>query len=146
MCCFERCDHFHVTELTLNTLAFATLKGLTIYETLTHCVDLGALPSPSFARMLIGKKDIDYKSEVAYPRRTVLDLALQYGRKLSLEDLMYQVTPMKPRYYSIASSNVKHPNEIRLVYRRVQVRSLYNIPSLIFHTGISINGSYSTQC
>ena len=74
--------------------------------------------------MLIGKKDIDYKSEVAYPRRTVLDLALQYGRSISLEDLLYQASPMKPRYYSIASSSVKHPNMIRLVYRRVQV-SLY---------------------
>jgi len=95
-------------------------KSLTIFETLTHCVDLGALPSPSFARMLIGKKDIDYKSEVAYPRRTVLDLALQYGRSISLEDLLYQASPMKPRYYSIASSSVKHPNMIRLVYRRVQ--------------------------
>lgn len=104
-------------------------QGLTVFETLTHCVDLGALPSPSFARMLIGKKDIDYKSEVAYPRRTVLDLALQYERKMSLEDLLYQVTPMKPRYYSIASSNIKHPNEIRLVYRRVQVSLRYSFPS-----------------
>lgn len=98
-----------------------TSQGLTIFETLTHCVDLGALPSPAFARMIIGKKDIDYKSEVAYPRRTVLDLALQHRRTLSLEDLLFQATPMKPRYYSIASSNIKHPNEIRLVYRRVQV-------------------------
>ncbi|KAL7486275.1 hypothetical protein ACHAW6_011863 [Cyclotella cf. meneghiniana] len=95
-------------------------KGLTVYETLTHCVDLGALPSPSFARMIIGRKDLDYKAEVAYPRRTVLDLILQHGRRLSLEDLLFQAVPMKPRYYSIASSNVKHPNEIRLVYRRVK--------------------------
>eukprot|EP00804_Cyclotella_cryptica_P019785 CCRYP_009675-RA/>CCRYP_009675-RA protein AED:0.30 eAED:0.30 QI:244/1/1/1/1/1/6/966/690 len=95
-------------------------KGLTVYETMTHCVDLGALPSPSFARMITGRKDIDYKAEVAYPRRTALDLILQYDRRLSLEDLLFQVAPMKPRYYSIASSNIKHPNEIRLVYRRVK--------------------------
>ena len=71
--------------------------------------------------MITGKKDIDYKSEIAYPRRTVLDLALQHGCRLSLEDFLFQAAPMKPRYYSIASSNIKHPNEIRLVYRRIQV-------------------------
>jgi NADPH-ferrihemoprotein reductase len=76
--------------------------------------------------MIIGRKDIDYKAEVAYPRRTVLDLILQHGRRLSLEDLLFQVVPMKPRYYSIASSNMKHPNEIRLVYRRVKVSWIYD--------------------
>ena len=86
-----------------------------------HCTDLGALPSPSFARMILQRQDIDYKADIAYPRRTVLDLLLQHGRNLSLEDLLFQITPMKPRYYSIASSNIKHPSEIRLVYRKVKV-------------------------
>jgi sulfite reductase alpha subunit-like flavoprotein len=37
--------------------------GLTVYETLSHCTDLGALVSPNFARMILQGKDIDYKAE-----------------------------------------------------------------------------------
>lgn len=99
---------------------FYLCQGLTIYETLSHCVDLGASPSPSFARKILGKNNVDYKNEIAYPRRTMLDLLLQNNRRISLEDLLFQCTPMRPRYYSIASSNTKHPNEIRLVYRPVK--------------------------
>jgi NADPH-ferrihemoprotein reductase len=99
-------------------------KGLTIAETLTHCVDLGALPSASFARLIVRRKDIDYKSEIAYPRRTIIDLLGEQGppetRKLPLEDFLYNVVPMKPRYYSIASSRQNRPHEVVLAFRPVR--------------------------
>jgi len=94
-------------------------KGLTINETLTHCVDLGATPSPSFARFLLGRKDIDYRTDIALARRTVIDLLGEQGpeKKIALEDLLYELPPMKPRYYSIASSSLMRPDEIVLVFR-----------------------------
>ncbi|KAL3908959.1 MAG: hypothetical protein SGILL_008281 [Bacillariaceae sp.] len=94
-------------------------KGLTVYETLSHCVDLGATPSPSFARAILGKKEIDYKNDIAHSRRTVIDLLGERGpnEKISVEDLLYELPPMKARYYSIASSSLASPNEIVLVFR-----------------------------
>ena len=94
--------------------------GLTIYETFSHCIDLGAVPSPSFARMILGRKDLEYKNEIAMPRRTVIDLLRESGKRLSLEDVLYNMTPMRPRYYSIASSSLSHPKEIYLAFRPVK--------------------------
>ncbi|CAJ1954095.1 unnamed protein product [Cylindrotheca closterium] len=105
--------------------------GITVMETLMHCVELGAPPSPLFARTLLGRKDMDYKEEIAIPRRTIIDLVLEQKRKnngtgkLSLEDLLYQASPMKPRYYSIASSNVQYPHTIHLAYRPIKYVSSY---------------------
>jgi len=95
-------------------------KGLTVTETLSHCIDLGAPPSPSFARIILNRKDVDYVKEISNPRRTVIDLCQQTGTKLTFEDFIHNAVPIKPRYYSIASSNIKHPNEIILVYRPVR--------------------------
>ena len=86
--------------------------GLTLYETLSFCVDLGATPSPQFVRSMTASVPrtatvtaIDhYKEQVAVPRRTTLDLALELGARLSLEDVLYNLPPLQPRYYSIASS------------------------------------------
>eukprot|EP00529_Nitzschia_sp_RCC80_P001677 CAMPEP_0113481714 /NCGR_PEP_ID=MMETSP0014_2-20120614/22549_1 /TAXON_ID=2857 /ORGANISM="Nitzschia sp." /LENGTH=879 /DNA_ID=CAMNT_0000375215 /DNA_START=10 /DNA_END=2649 /DNA_ORIENTATION=- /assembly_acc=CAM_ASM_000159 len=109
--------------------------GLTVLETLLHCVDLEAPPSPSFARMILGRKQVDYRSEIAKPRRTVLDLLLEKNHPLdtgndddenrrqaliSLEDLLYNLTPMKPRYYSISSSSIANPDKILLAYRPIK--------------------------
>jgi sulfite reductase alpha subunit-like flavoprotein len=95
-------------------------RGLTVTETLSHCIDLGAPPSPSFSRMILGRKDVDYIKEIATPRRTVIDLCQQAGTKLTFEDFIHNAVPIKPRYYSIASSSIKFPNEIILVYRPVR--------------------------
>ena len=94
--------------------------GLTIEETLMYCVDLGAPPSPSLSRKLLGRKDLDYKREVAEPRRTVIELMKESGLPLSLEELLFNLPAMKPRYYSIASSPLVHPNQIYLTYRPVK--------------------------
>eukprot|EP00980_Cylindrotheca_fusiformis_P013212 scaffold3359_cov123-Cylindrotheca_fusiformis.AAC.16 len=94
--------------------------GISIMETLVHCIDLGALPSPALSRFILGRKTVDYKREIAEPRRTIIDLLHETGTKLSLEDFLYMATPMRPRYYSIASSSVKHPSEIQLTYRPVK--------------------------
>lgn len=98
--------------------------GLTVHETLSHCIDLGAPPSPSFARRLLNRSQggLDYKQEIAIPRRTILSLMIQGGtvEKLALEDLLYQATPMKPRYYSIASSTLKDPHQFQLTFRPVK--------------------------
>ncbi len=92
--------------------------GLTVYETLQHCVDLSASPSLSFARAILDRNNIDYKTMIDEPRRTTLDLLLEpASRKLSLSELLFQLPPMRPRYYSISSSPNVHPNEIRIVYR-----------------------------
>ena len=48
--------------------------GLTVYETLRHCVDLQAPPSPAWARALTHNHKLDYKNEIDRPRRTVLEL------------------------------------------------------------------------
>ncbi|KAL7534052.1 hypothetical protein ACHAWF_004706, partial [Thalassiosira exigua] len=93
--------------------------GITVAETLSHCVDLGALPSPGVCRAILGRKQLDYLHEIANPRRTILDLCRQSGTKLSLEDFLHSAAPMKPRYYSIASSNLSHPDEVHLVFRPV---------------------------
>jgi NADPH-ferrihemoprotein reductase len=117
-------------------------KGLTVYETLSHCVDLGAMPSPAFARMLLGRKDLEYKNEIANPRRTVIDLLHESGRRLSLEDLLHNLAPMKARYYSIASSSIASPDEIRLAFRPVKYMSSRGIlregvcTSYLSHKGV----------
>jgi NADPH-ferrihemoprotein reductase len=94
--------------------------GLTVHETLQHCVDLSASPSLSLARAILGQ-EVDYKTTIDEPRRTTLDLLLEPGsRKLSLSELLCLLPPMRPRYYSISSSPNVHPNEIRIVYRPVK--------------------------
>ena len=94
--------------------------GLTVYETLSHCVDLGAPPSPSFARKLLNRNQLDYKQDIIGPRCTILSSLIKGGTEISLEDLLYQSTPMKPRYYSIASSPLEDPSQVRLTFRPVK--------------------------
>ena len=94
--------------------------GLTVEETIMYCIDLGAPPSPSLARKLLGRKDIDYRREVAEPRRTVIELIKESGLSVSLEELFFNLPPMQPRYYSIASSPLVHPNQIYITYRPVK--------------------------
>lgn len=115
--------------------------GLSVYETLSHCADLGAQVSPNFARMILQQKVIDYKAEIARPRRTLIELLLQHKRKLSLEDLLFQIAPMRPRYYSIASSSVKHPTKIRLLYRKIKyVTSLGSLREGVCTSYLSYKG------
>jgi len=97
--------------------------GITLSETLKHCVDLSAVPPPNVARLLLGRQQIDYKTEIANPRRTVLDLVSEASRPFALEEILYNLPPMKARYYSIASSSLVHPNEVYLVYRPVSYTS-----------------------
>lgn len=107
--------------------------GITLTETLRHCVDLSGVPSPGFARHLLGRAKIDYKNDIAMPHRTVLDLMAESGRSFALEEILYNLPPMKARYYSIASSSLVHPEEIYLVYRPVQ----YTSSRGNLHSGVS---------
>lgn len=100
--------------------AYPYPTGLTVYETLSHCVDLSAVPSPAMSRFLMNRKTIDYKEEIAKPRRTVLTLLRENRNPISLEDMLFALTPIRGRYYSIASSVRNHPNEVYLVYRPVR--------------------------
>lgn len=97
--------------------------GISIYETMSHCVDLGAVPSPSMARFLLQRKEIDYKRDIALPRRTVLDLMHQSGNVAPLQDLLHLLPKIQPRYYSIASSPKRHPSQVIVTYRPVKYLS-----------------------
>jgi len=69
--------------------------GITLTETLRHCVELTAAPSPAFARHILGRPKLDYKNEIAKPHRTVLDLMAEAGRQFALEEILYNLPPMK---------------------------------------------------
>ena len=94
--------------------------GISVYEALTHCVDLGALPSPSLARYLLQADNIDYKGDIAAPRRTILNLIHEVGIAPPLQDLLHMLPKMQPRYYSIASSPKVHPHQVVVTYRPVK--------------------------
>lgn len=126
------------TQATSNETVYPHPVGITIYETLRHCVDLQALPSPSLARWLTGKgrDELDYKRDVLVPQRTVLELLLESVEPvISLSDLLYQLPPLQPRYYSIASSNLAHPDTIYLTYRPVK----YMTARGVIRRGVSTN-------
>ena len=112
-------DPHAVISESNNSESYPYPKGVTLTETLSHCIDLGAQPTPTLSRMILGRKDIDYVNEIAKQRRTIIDLCYEANAKLSLEDFLYHSVPMKPRYYSIASSSMKSPAEIHLVFRPV---------------------------
>lgn len=114
--------HTIVEGTTESSHPYPHPTGLSVHETLSHCVDLGAQPSPAVCRYILGRQNIDYKKEISDARRTLLDLVLEGGeRKIALEDLLYSLTPMKGRYYSISSSSLAAiPNEVRLTYRPVK--------------------------
>lgn len=101
--------------------AYPHFTGVSLYDTMRYLVDLQAPPSPRLARSLMGRDDIDYKEQVFIPRQSPLALLKQSGRKdVALEDLLYQLPAMTPRYYSIASSPMVHPHTIYLTYRPVR--------------------------
>jgi NADPH-ferrihemoprotein reductase len=99
--------------------------GITIFETLSHCVDLGAAPPPSLSRFLLRRNDIDYRQDIALPRRTVLELIHEAGTASvpALQDLLHLLPKMQPRYYSIASSPKAHPDKVFITYRPVKYLS-----------------------
>lgn len=144
--------HAIVSENNNNNESYPYPTGITIVETLSHCVDLGALPSPGFSRMILGRKELDYANEIANPRRTVIDLCHQAGTQLSLEDLLYNAVPMRPRYYSIASSSIKCPDEILLVFRPVHYMTSKGYlregvcTSYLCHKGALQKGSHDLAC
>jgi len=94
--------------------------GVTVEETLLHCVDLTHPPSPSFARSILGRKDINYKEDIAATRVTPIELIRASGNAPSLEELLFNLPPMQPRYYSIASSPKVHNREIYITFRPVK--------------------------
>lgn len=94
--------------------------GISLYDTLRYCVDLTAPPGPRFARLLTGREDLHYKQDIFDAHATPLSLIKQYQSTISLEDLLYQLPPTQPRYYSIASSPLVHPDRLILTYRSVR--------------------------
>lgn len=85
--------------------------NISLRETLQHCADLMSVPSASLLQL------IGAPSSTA---TTVLELCVENNYNLSLEDLLYNLPALRPRYYSIASSNRVSPHRIRLIYRPVR--------------------------
>ncbi|GKY93707.1 hypothetical protein MPSEU_000337900 [Mayamaea pseudoterrestris] len=114
----------HAVIVYANDKRYPHPTKISVYETLSHCVDLGAVPSPSFCKRILDRTDIDYKNEVAIPRKTALELVLSMsstkGLNLALEDWLYNLPPMQGRYYSIATTPLLHPDELYLTYRPVK--------------------------
>jgi NADPH-ferrihemoprotein reductase len=124
------------SDASPSALTYPHPTAISVYETLSHCVDLESPPSPSLARRLLtgqykqqpDRPNLDYKREIAHPRRTVLELLLQSQQlqhntkvpNMSLSDLLWQLPPLQPRYYSIASSAAVHPDTVSLTYRPAQ--------------------------
>ena len=103
--------------------------GISLYDTLRHCVDLMAPPSPRLARTLLGRDDIDYKEQVFSPRHSPLALLKQSkNSSVSLEELICHLPAVAPRYYSIASSSLLHPNSLLLAYRPIRFLNSYGNP------------------
>jgi NADPH-ferrihemoprotein reductase len=98
--------------------------GISLYDTLMHTVDLGAVPSPSLARALLQKETLDYKQDIVLPHRTVLELLhmqpMDTASSFPLQDLLHMLPTMQPRYYSIASSSLALPNRVVLAYRPIK--------------------------
>jgi len=110
-------DPHDVIEKVESTRRYPYPLGLTVLDTLQYCVELNAVPSPSLARSLGWSGD--YKSEIAEPRVTVLQM-LSKTKHVTLGELLMHLPPMQPRYYSISSSPLRHPNQVLLSYRPVQ--------------------------
>lgn len=142
----------HAVISEKNNESYPHPRGITIAETLNHCIDLGAPPTPKFSRLILGRRELNFVTEIANPRRTVIDLCHQAGAKLSLEDFLYNAVPMKPRYYSIASSDRKCPDEIQLVYRPVHYMTSLGYlregvcTSFMSHKGVMQKGGHDIAC
>jgi sulfite reductase alpha subunit-like flavoprotein len=95
-------------------------RGLSVYETLSFCVDLGAVPSPQFVRQISNKKIQDFKQEVALlEERTWIwprNLEQNWHWKICYTTL----PPLLPRYCSIASSPKANNDTFLLCYRPVR--------------------------
>jgi sulfite reductase alpha subunit-like flavoprotein len=123
-----------VPDAATNSNKYPHPTGISLYDTLRHCVDLQAVPNPSFARFLTGNQQLNYKEDIAIPRPTALELLLQSpDPRILLKDLLYQLPRLSPRYYSIASSKLVHPRTIYLTYRPVN----YITTRGVFRQGVS---------
>ncbi|TWT46384.1 Sulfite reductase [NADPH] flavoprotein alpha-component [Thalassoglobus neptunius] len=93
-------DHYCLTEITEELLTAMISKGGNLSEAklLEHYID--------------DDEDISGWD--------VLDLLRQFSSaKLTAEELVYSLSPMKPRLYSISSSLKAHPNQVHLTVGRV---------------------------
>jgi sulfite reductase alpha subunit-like flavoprotein len=125
-------EHWHISAATAQASLVEKVQkdgdsapyphpvGISLYDTLRYCVDLTAPPGPRFSRLLSGREDLHYKQDVFDAHATPLSLIKQYQSSISLEDLLYQLSPTQPRYYSIASSPLVHPDRLILTYRTVR--------------------------
>lgn len=117
---------------TNNKRPYPHPTGISLYDTLRHCVDLQAIPSPAVSRWLTGSggggatpaegdSSSYYKTNIVAPRHTLLTLLAESPEpSVSLSDLLFRLPPLQPRYYSIASSHWAHPKTIYLTYRPVK--------------------------
>eukprot|EP01016_Furgasonia_blochmanni_P049774 TRINITY_DN7599_c0_g1_i1.p2 TRINITY_DN7599_c0_g1~~TRINITY_DN7599_c0_g1_i1.p2 ORF type:complete len:281 (-),score=57.42 TRINITY_DN7599_c0_g1_i1:925-1767(-) len=68
------------------------------------------------ARLLeIAKTDSEFDSVIANPKLGLLDLILDYKVRLSLDALIEVTTRIGPRFFTICSSELAHPNSAHIV-------------------------------
>lgn len=109
--------------------------GLTVRQILRDCLDFQSIPKPAMiSTMALNAQDPDqrkkletiarnpelFKDEIWKPNRHFIDLAEEFSSvNLPFAALIQGLSPLQPRYYSIASSSLKFPQEIHLTYRWV---------------------------
>lgn len=91
--------------------------GISIYQTLSHAVDLEGSASRAFCKDYL--QVANYNHDIVQQQRTLLELCCEHNIQLSLVDLLYYLPPLQPRVYSIASSAKVHPDKVYLTYRPV---------------------------
>ena len=113
-------------------------EGLRVRDILARCLELQSLPQPAALAVLAScaadpaeraqlaawaSTGALYKDAVWRPNLHLVDVLDTFQSvQLSLGNLIQAVPPLRPRYYSIASSALQYPADIRVVYRWVHYR------------------------
>ena len=119
-------------------LPFPSDGGLRVRDVLTRCLELQSLPQPAALAVLatcasdaaerarlnaLASTGALYKDAVWRPNLHLADVLDSFPSiTLTLASLIQATPLLRPRFYSIASSALQFPDELRIVYRWVHYR------------------------